>query len=373
MFLKNELFRIIKNILLFCVTVSLISCYTNDTDQVLVPETNPEWRTSSPENQHLNNVILQNLIIRINNNAFGNIKSLLVARNNYLVFEHYFNGADRNQMHSLYSVTKSITSIVTGIAIKKENNIDVNNKIENYFPEYQSEFDSLKSLITIKDILTMTAGFDWNELLLSYSDPQNDFNKLYSSNDRIGYVLHKAITYTPGTTFIYNTGLPLLQSSILKQSCNISVADYTVLNLFNPLGIVTWSWDTSPDSITNTGNGLALRPADLALIGQLMLNNGNWNGYQIITQEWINESTGKSVTINSEYNYGYYWWRFSDQSSVVSNLPVNDLYFAWGYGNQFLFIIPVYNMLVVITADNGENNFPVFNILKDFVFQAVMN
>ncbi len=108
----------------------------------------------------------------------------------------------------------------------------------------------------------MTAGFQWNELSTSYSDPQNDFNKLYSSNDRIGFVLHKEIKYTPGTTFTYNTGLPLLQSYILKQSCNNSVADYTRLNIFNPLGIVSWSWDTSPDSITNTGDGLALRSND---------------------------------------------------------------------------------------------------------------
>jgi len=371
MLLNNELLRIIKNILLLCITVSLVSCYTNDTDQVLVPETNPAWQTSSPEKQRLNNVILQNLIIKINNNVFGNIKSLLIARNNYLVFEKYFNGANRNQMHSLYSVTKSITSIVTGIAINKENNLDVNNKIENYFSAYSSDFDSLKRLITIKDVLTMTAGFQWNELSIPYSDPQNDFNKLYSSNDRIGYVLQKDIVNNPGTVFTYNTGLPLLQSSILKQSCNISVADYTEINLFNPLGIITWSWDTSPDSITNTGNGLALRPSDLALIGQLLLNNGNWNGNQIIVHDWITESTGKTVTVNSLYDYGYFWWRFSDQNPVIASLPVNNLFFGWGYGDQFLFVIPVYNMVVVISADNGENDYPVFNILKDYIFEAV--
>ncbi len=117
---NKKFFRIIKNILLFCITVTLVSCYTNDTDPVLVPETNPEWQTSSPENQHLNNAILQNLTIKINNNVFGNIKSLLIARNNYLVFEKYFNGADRNQMHILYSVTKSITSIVTALRLIKK-------------------------------------------------------------------------------------------------------------------------------------------------------------------------------------------------------------------------------------------------------------
>jgi CubicO group peptidase (beta-lactamase class C family) len=367
--LKSRLF--ITHIFLLGIILNLVSCYTNDTDQILSPGSNPAWQTSAPEKQNVSSTVLLELLSHLDNNEFGNIKSLLIVRNNYLIFEKYFNGADQNQLHILYSVTKSITSIVTGIAINNENNFNVNDKIENYFPAYESDFDSLKNLITIKEVLTMTAGFQWNELSIPYSDPQNDFNKLYTSNDRINFLLQKEIVNTPGTVFTYNTGLPLLQSAILKQSCNISVADYAELNLFNPLGIVSWSWGTNSDSITNTGNGLALRPTDLAIIGQLLLNGGSWNGQQVISQDWITESTQKSVTDNSLYDYGYFWWRFSDQNPVVASLPVNDLYFAWGYSDQFLFVIPVYNMLVVITADNQENNYPIFNILKDYIFTAV--
>ncbi len=83
-----------------------------------------------------------------------------------------------------------------------------------------------------------------------------------------------------------------------------------------------------------------------------MLNMGIWNGHQIIHQDWITESTGKTVTVNSLYDYGYFWWRFSGSESRGSSLPVNNLYFGWGYADQFLFVIPVYDMVIVITADN---------------------
>ncbi len=368
----------LKNIKLFfyfitvCLLLTLNSCYSDITTAPLVAQQSTEWEISTPENQGLDRFELESLRQQITLGSFGNIKSLLIARNGYLVFEKYFNGAERDQLHILYSVTKSVASIVTGIVINDKKNLSVNDKIENYFSAYYTYFNSPKEQITVKDLLTMSAGFQWNELSVLYSNPDNDFNKFFSSNDGIAYLLNKNIVNTPGTKFVYNTGLPILQSVILEKCANETVADFTNQKLFVPLGISSWSWNSFQDSITNTGSGLSLRPIDLALIGQLLLNKGSWNGLQIVPQDWINESTQKSISVNPNYDYGYYWWRFSDQNPVVQSLPVNDLYFAWGYSDQFLFVIPSYNMEVIITADNHENDYPIFNILKDYVFEAVL-
>ena len=359
-------------IILTSLSLFFYSCKSEIETPPLIDQQSTSWKTSSPEAQDLSSVKLESLRQQITSGNFGNIKSLLIARNNYLVFEKYFNGADRNQLHDLYSVTKSITSIVTGIALYNKKNFSVNDKIENYFPEYSETFDSVKKQITIKDLLTMSAGFKWNELSISYSNPDNDFNKLFTSSDELAYILDKDIVNIPGAKFVYNTVLPILQSVVLEKNTGMTVKDFTNQNIFIPLGISLWSWNSFPDSITNTGNGLSLRPFDLALIGQLLLNEGNWNGQQIVTKDWINESSQKSIVVNSNYDYGYYWWRFSDQNPVVQSLPVKDLYFAWGYSDQFLFVIPSYNMVVVITADNHETDYPIFNILKNYVFEAVL-
>ena len=233
-------------------------------NQILIEE------TSTPEEQNLSSKTLSSLVNAVNNGSYGQMKSLLIVRNNYLVLEKYFNGVDRDQLHILYSVTKSITSIATGIAIAKEHNFTTEDKIKNYFPEYLSDFDSLKGLITIKNLLTMTSGLQWNELSISYSDSNNDFNKLFESNDEIGYSLQKNCVNTPDTKFTYNTGLPLLQAVILRKSTGILSSGFINQNLLTPLGITKWSWYFFPDSLTNTASGLSLRPVDLALIGQLI-------------------------------------------------------------------------------------------------------
>ena len=372
------IFRLKKITLLFSsltlyLLISINSCQSNNVEPTGIKEDDSNWNTSLPEEQHLNSSILQKLEGEVRLGKFGKIKSLLIARNDYLVFEKYFNGADRNQLHIMYSITKSITSVITGIALNVKKNFSVNERIKKYFPAYSAGFDSIKGNITIKELLNMSAGFQWNELSIPYSNPDNDFNKLFSSNDEINYILNKPVANTPGTKFTYNTGLPILQSVILQMNIDMTVPDFTNKYLFIPLGISSWEWDSFRDNITNTGNGLSLRPIDMALIGQLFLNKGYWNKKQIIMQDWVDESSKKEISVNADYDYGYYWWKFSNQNQIVGSLPVNDLYFAWGYSDQFLFIIPVYNMVLVITADNQENNYPVFNILKDYVFKALEN
>jgi len=361
--------RIIYINFLFIISLLFISC--SDNSPVGVDFSSP-WITSSPEAQNVDSSYLNGLVSQIDNNTFGNIKSLVIVRNNYLIFEKYFRGDTRETLHHVYSVTKSFTSALVGIAIQKGIISGTNEKLLNYFKDYSIKNpDTAKSSITLRDALTMSAGFQWNELSISYSDPNNDFNKLFSSINPIKSVLGKPMQDYPGTKFRYNTGLPLLFSYIIQKQIGKSAETFAVENILNKIGIKTYTWNNAPGGITNTGSGLSLRPLDMAFFGQLYLNRGNWNGNQVIPSDWINNSTVNSISVTSNINYGFYWWRYSDSNPVVSTLPVNDIYFALGYGDQSIWIIPQYKMVVVITADNDESYFPTDNIIKNYILPSI--
>ncbi len=357
---------------LFITLLLLISC-SNNNNPVGVDYSSP-WTTSTPETQNVDSKYLNDLVTQINDNTFGNVQSLVILRNDNLIFEKYFRGYARETLHHVYSVTKSFTSAMVGIAIQQGIISGINEKLMNYFKDYNIQnSDTSKSSITLRNVLTMSAGFQWNELSIPYSDTNNDFNKLFASSDAIQYVLDKPMQNYPGTKFRYNTGLPLLFSFIIQEETGKSAETFTVENIFKKIGISSYKWDNAPKGITNTGSGLFLRPIDMALFGQLFLNRGVWNGEQIIRSDWVDISTANSISVNSNIDYGFYWWRYSKLNSVVNTLPVNDVYFAYGYGDQIIWVIPQYKMVVVITADNGENNFPTDNIIKNYVLPSITN
>ncbi len=356
---------------LFIIPLLFVSC--SDNNPIGIDYSSP-WITSSPEAQDVDSNYLNSLVSQINNNVFGYIQSVIVARNNKLIFEKYFHGYSRETLHRVYSVTKSFSSAMIGIAIQQGIISGINEKLLNYFKNYSiKDLDTLKLSITLRDVLTMSAGFQWNELSIPYSDPNNDFNRLFSSTDAVKFVLDKTIQDYPGTKFRYSTGLPLLFSYIIQKETGESAETYAIENIFNKIGIKNYTWNDAPGGITNTGSGLSLRPIDMALFGQLYLNHGYWNNQQIISADWINLSTAAAISINSNLEYGFYWWRYSDSNPVVNTLPSNDIYFALGYSDQIIWIIPQYKMVVVVTANNAENYFQTDNILKDYILPSITN
>ena len=363
----------LKLILLIFCSLFVYSCNTQTSNPVS-PDASDAWRVSPPEVQNVSSTQLNSLSVEIEKGTYGEIKSLLIARNNYLIFEHYYRGDSREDLHLLYSVTKSFTSALVGIAINEGKIAGLKKTLLSYFSEYTVRNNSLsKESITLNEAITMSAGFQWNELSLPYSDITNDFQVFYRSKDKFQYILDKPIEYAPGTKFVYNTALTYLFSGIIKKQMHESAEQMAVEKIFNPLGISKYTWETTADSISNTGNGLSLRPIDMALFGQLYLDKGKWNNQQLIPQSWIQESTAKSISVNSYYDYGYFWWRFSNTNSVVSNLPVNDIYYAEGYSDQFIFVVPQYQMVIVITADNREDYYPIGDMLKNYIFPAITN
>ena len=330
-------------------------------------------QTASPETQNLDPQKLSEVERRIEAGDYGNIHSLIIIRNDHMVMEKYFRGYTREDLHFVYSVTKSVTSALVGIALEQNKVSGLDSKLLSYFPQYPAleNHHPDKENIRLEDVLTMSTGLLWDEWTNPYGHPQNDATLMSTSPDWIKHMLDRPMIATPGSQFSYSSGCTMLLSGILQETTGQTAEDFGGDHLFEYLRM-KWQWNKGPNNLTNTGWGLFLRPIDIANFGQLYLNGGSMDGEQIISSDWIQNSTRAHIDAGN-YNYGYQWWRFKDDHHVVSSLAINDLYFAWGYRGQFLFVIPHLDMVVVSTADNVTESTRTFAFLRDYILGAVLD
>lgn len=166
-------------------------------------------------------------------------------------------------------------------------------------------------------------------------------------------------------------------SDILKNATGSDVVDYARKYLLDPIGIENWNWTLATENVTNTVNGLAMSRRDMARFGVLFLNDGRWQGKQIVPEEWVRKSTSVQVLGKGDYfpyAYGYQWWRLQDREPTVGMLAINDAYFALGFGGQFIFVVPHLDLVVVSTAANfGPDEALFLKLLRDHIFPAVLN
>ncbi|UCH84313.1 MAG: serine hydrolase, partial [Candidatus Latescibacterota bacterium] len=234
----------------------------------------------------IDSTYLDSLVMAIDNGDYGQVHSVLIHRRDSLVFERYFNGFYRNRFETVYSVTKSVTSALIGIAIDRGDIASVDEIALDYFDYYPSiaNLDTRKESINIEHLLTMTAGFEWDEWTLPYSHPDNDIAHMYNSSDWVKYVLDLPMTHTPGTQFVYNSGVSMLLSAILTIATGQSAADYAATHLFGRIGVTQWSWADAPENpgMSIGGWGIRTRPIDMVAFGCLYLNRGRWGDDQIV-------------------------------------------------------------------------------------------
>ncbi len=281
-------------------------------------------------------------------------EGLLIVKDNYIVLEAYLNGFSPDDLHESYSIAKSFTSCLVGIAIDKGYIESEDTPVCHYFTRWADLDDSdLRREVTVKNLLTMTSGLNWNEHDYYNDTSHNDAFIMYQTADNyIEYVLNKQCVNKPGTKFNYSSGDTMLLSGVLKEATNQDVEQFAVENLFNKIGIKNYYWhrDKEGNLITAWGLGLTLR--EYAKFGILYLNRGNWNGEQVVSEEWVKKST------NPPYQwlnwYGYSFWLipvFNDYAQY--NIP-SDTYFAWGIHTQQIFIIPDYNLVVVRLGNDND-------------------
>lgn len=331
-----------------------------------------DWRTSSPQAQQLNKKILKQLFKRIRNNQISGIDSLLITRNGYLVKEEYFRGWGPDDLHTLQSDSKSVTSLLVGIALGQGKIPGVGEPVLSFFPEYRKihNVDDRKVAMTLRDLLTMRTGLDWGEDPYEGS-PLSQLNTCQC--DWLKFVLDWPMRETPGTRFEYNSGGVILLAGVIRNATGINTDTFAQRYLFDPLGITQARWYYGqPDNLPHTGGGLNLRPRDMAKIGYLMLRNGRWENQQIVSADWVHESTSHAVTYPRTFahypvDYGYLWWLLSLDGRAVPNDPGDDIYAAAGAQGQWIFIIPKYDMVVVSTGSTSY-----FDNAVDFLYSDIL-
>jgi CubicO group peptidase (beta-lactamase class C family) len=255
------------------------------------------------------------------------------------------------------SATKSVNSILVGITIDQHKISNVDAKISSFFPEYSDLFtNKQKDAICLKHLLSMTAGLSWDEWTYPYTDPRNDAAMMASKADFFSYVLEKPLATAPGAKFTYSSGVSLMLGEILYKATGLRADKFAEIYLFGPLGISDYYWQKAPNGVVNTLGGLALRPRDMAKIGQLYLNDGRWDGKQIVSKEWVRASTRQQVGAGQlpawflADSYGYQWWLGSFD---VGNQAIAS-YSARGQGGQFIINFPTLQMVAVFTGWNDN-------------------
>ncbi|WP_452222788.1 serine hydrolase domain-containing protein [Lacinutrix chionoecetis] len=294
--------------------------------------------------------------------------------------QYNFNNTDwhpyykKSELHTLQSVTKSITSILLGIALDLDDEYNVSNKAMPLLTGYNdSDFqDKRKQNITIEDLLTMRSGIQWNEET-DHNDHTNDCFLLEASDNWIEYVLSKPMDTIPGTKFVYNGGGTVLLGKIVRTITGKRIDKWAEEKLFEPLGITDYYWKETPDGEIDTEGGLYLKTEDLAKIGALYLNNGKWNGKQIVSKSWVTTSTSPLLkNVKPQWRdvtgYGYQWWipEYTDDGRV-------GIYAANGYGGQYLMVAPEYNLIIVFNGwnINSEPEKSTYRVLRDRIIPTL--
>jgi CubicO group peptidase (beta-lactamase class C family) len=319
-----------------------------------------DWSASTPQAQGMNADTLTDLVNRIRRGSYGPVSSLLIARHQQLVVEEYFNGWSAERVHTMQSVTKSVTSLLAGIAIDR-GRLTADAPVIGFFPGYQpiANLDDRKRAMTVRDLLTMRTGLDWSEATIAGS-PLDQLNRC--GCDWLRFVLDWPMREPPGTRWEYVSGGTIVLGGIVGVATGQRIDQFAAAQLFGPLGITNTYWIGGlPDGLPHSGGGLGLRPRDMLKLGQLVLDGGRWHGAQIVSDAWVRESTAPAAHTSAfgpgPSDYGYLWW-----------LLPNGVVTASGAQGQWIFIVPSADLVVATTGDSDADYFSG----RDFLYSHVL-
>ena len=333
-----------------------------------------DWEISSLEKEGVDSAKIVKLIKNILAGKFPNTHSVLLVKNGKLILEEYFYGNNRDDLHYLASATKSITSILVGISLDEEMLKNIDQNVYELFPDYEgTEWIDKKYEINVRHLLSMASGIEWDENRPA-TDSRHDYFAMRRGGDWIRYVFNKNLVALPGQQFNYNGGLSALLGEIIRRTSGLNAEKFSEKYLFGPLGISHYNWLKYNDGSINTGGGLLLKPRDMAKIGQMMLNNGKYNGKKIVSEEWITESTDNYIVPKSfpmGSGYGYQWWR----GETNINGRTIKTYFAQGLGGQFIFIVPSLKITAIFTSQLKDNFLGEFRpqvMMTEYIIPALL-
>ena len=314
-------------------------------------ELNDGLKVSTVEEHHIDTVLLSGLNSDICTGKYGKIHSLLIIKDGDLIVEQYYRKGKRDELHFLASVTKSFTAILTGIAIEKGYIDSLNQRMISFFPEYESnETDTLKHEITIEHLLTMTSGFEWDELSLPFSNPNNDGVRIDKMDDRLHGSLMLKMDTIPGSKYVYCGPNDIILGEIIKSTSKQNIAKFAEEHLFKILKIKEYEW-YSKNGVYATAGGLRLKSRDMAKFGLLHLNEGTFGNTSVVSKNWIDETFTPYIEINKALFSGYQWRISTNKEGLLT-------YYIAGNGGQLILLAPDLNMVFVVTADNRNEPKP---------------
>ncbi len=351
------------------------------------PDANGDgWEVAHLSDVGMDQSLITTMVQRVYNDLFPGIDSIVIARNNRLVlytqirqetgpFDGWINNTDPRR-HVLHSTSKSFTSALIGIAIDQGSIASTQVRFYDMF-NYGAylNWDPRKADMTLEDALTMRLGLEWDEWTLPYSNPNNDLVFLNNNNtDWAKALLDLPLSSIPGTIFTYNTAATTAIGQALENATGIPMADFANQHLFYPMDITTAEWGTTPTGLPIGGSGLFLLPRDMTKFGQLFIDDGVWQGQQLISPAWIADSVARRVDIStwSTYSeaYGFQWWLddFTHQGRTVA------VYVTAGYGGQYIFCVPDLDLVVAFTGHNyeyGPGTRDLYRMMEEFILPSI--
>ncbi len=350
------------------------------------PNVGDGWSTASLQSVGMRENYISTIARNVNNGTYTEVHSVLIVKDDKLVFEEYWPGSDfsltnpqyhgayvyfnRNTRHNTHSATKSITSALVGIAIQRGSIHSVSDSIFAYLPNHQSLKNQGREKITIEHALRMASGLTWNEWGVDITSPQHDLMQFNRSSDPIRYLLSKSLATEPGTSFCYNGGTVDLLAVIIATAERTSLPTFSRNALFEPLGITNYAWVTLfPSGITCAHGDIYITPRDMAKFGYLFLKNGMWNGVQVLSSNWVEQSTRNHISPGVSWadGYGYLWWIRTYRSGGVAY----NAFRADGWGGQQIIVFPGLNMVVVFTGANYTTGVPCDQIVERYILASL--
>jgi CubicO group peptidase (beta-lactamase class C family) len=345
-----------------------------------------DWATASPKSVGLDQKALDAFDAELASGKFGYVDSFTIVRHGKLVFDkrypvdyakiygaeakkqsplnpydptgpyNYYSSwwhpwLQQGDLHTLQSVSKTITSIVIGVARTKKEFPDLDTPVMNFFDASKvSNVDDRKRRMTIRHLLTMSAGIDWNESL-PYSDPNNTGIQMEASSDWVEYTINRPMAHEPGKVYHYSSGATQLLAHVFRVATGTDIEEYAVRNLFAPLGIKQHHWKRTPSGLVDAEGGMYLRPRDVAKLWYLFLKNGAWEGKQIVSPEWVKESITPAFDLTPAGSatpgakYGLKWWLYPYGKDNPKLILAGS-----GFGGQRPMAFPEHDMVVVYTG-----------------------
>jgi len=394
--------RLCRGVFLAAVTVTALfqlGCEpgTSSSQELGWPEA--EWPVSTPAQEGIDPAAIDALVNDIEAGTYGLIDHFTLIRHGRLVADHHFEQDyetvaaaydttnhqynydhpewhpyyQNTDLHSLQSVTKSVTSVALGIAIDKGFIPGVDAPAMSFFEAYAPDMsDSRKSEMRLEDLLTMRSGIEWSEDT-PYTDPENSCILMEASEEWVPFVLGYPMDADPGTVWEYNSGASVLLGKIVQVATGVRIDAWTQEQLFDPLGIEDFYWKITPSGEVDTEGGLYLSAQDLARIGYLFLRGGMWGEERIVSEEWVRSSTSPIVTDIRPENgredpgYGYQWW-VPDHDGEAPQIFAGN-----GYGGQFLLVAPDHDIVAVFNGWNihGGAEASTWRALQERIIPAI--